>query len=248
MVDYMDDKAGNPISAFVGVWIVDARNHLNTFVEGLNNGLACESASLVEEYKRGRASVVVYLNVSPPQRRYGYHPPLDDPNKGDSSHVMVLVYNHHICKTGHGEGRHKQSVLVDVIDVREFPYIALPSLVRLYFVENELRDFRSGLKYLSVFKGTLNIVPFGPFREIHSIVRNDTIRDMIESPLQVVDDVTDNDGNVIWRAAHKVDFQEVLTSARLMLDVDFAEICLPEVLHERIKLLDVAVGPLDFQS
>jgi hypothetical protein len=256
--EYIRQNAGNP---FRGVWIEDLPEAerlkrfdrlKRQFVEigkGADYVLVKKWRSVSEEYVDANLSLVVYLHVVRTNDG-GRAGAIQDGHVGDLPPIAVLIFNLQPHHTGYIDGGDHKSMLVHIVESRQFPHLELASLVRLYFVEDKVGEkwmlppyrFEAGRGfYLRPFLSDRQRDPVGSqASELHNYV--------VQRCPEIMNGISDNQWNVGWVRGNRSDLEIIVSRMRILLDMDFTEVRFEEGLDEFYQLADVAVCPLDFQA
>lgn len=226
----------------------DAKNKLRQLKERWDNRLRIEKMSLLEEYRKGRLSIV--FNLQPTANldhvvsagAIGY--------EGAISDLRALVV---FCVNA-GDGRHakhgdQEPVFVDVVDFVEGPEGKIPSLVRLYVVENDVADIGSGMLYVSLFHGNGKVLPrfmewkMDP-RGFYSGIPNHLTGYMIKCGTEAMNSIAYNKRERDRKRLENLQLEDI--SARIVVHRNAIEIIHGGKLADAgINLVDVMVGPAD---
>lgn len=251
-----DDLGGS----FAGVWIGDLpkaeqlkrrnrlKNQLREMGQRFENRLVFERCSAAKLYISGRFSLLVYLDLAVASDE-ALDSSLQNRRVSDLENIAVLIFDLEVHEAGDIDRRDDELVLVDVVQFPQFPDLKLASRVRLYFVENELGEIGQGLLYRSIggrFK--FHVVPFFTSRETQPIyvdARNIN-DDVVECRPQVMNCIPDNERDLGWKRGGRVDLERISAGITIFLGDQFAEVRLQEGRDYVHKLMDVAVGPMNF--
>ena len=177
--------------------VKNARDNLAKLHQRFDDRLYCKGRTLAEEYNRSNAFVAVFFDWkgegadkagSLTSQLYTW------PGSG----VLVAVYDRYSPKDGSRKRCDDQLVFVDIIQGDELPNLKLPSRVRLYFLKDNFRNFRTGLTYQSIFSGFFHTLPFPTSGELGIFMGTNRVRHVIERASEIVNRVT-NDERHLWR-------------------------------------------------
>jgi hypothetical protein len=145
-------------------------------------------------------------------------------------------------------------MLVHYVKIVNSPNGEIPSLVRPYVVQDEKKEFRTGLLYLSAFHRSLDFVSGlsnGKLGEFIDGGRNNNLDDfeprIVERTFKVVDYVSDKQRDV--RDPSLIDdvvLEALVASIRVNLDARSATV--RNFGQPMLKVSDVLVGPFDLCS
>ncbi|MEX0802031.1 MAG: hypothetical protein WD688_01730 [Candidatus Binatia bacterium] len=259
VLDYVSVTTGRREDLrFSGVWIGDLpeaerlkrqnrfRTELTELRERWDNRLVLERCSLWEEYRRGRLSVACYL-----ERRAGHdHSEFASGMHGGAAigqPISVLIFRVDPRNGLDRDDGDEELVFVEVVELGDLPESKIPSLVRLYHIENMRGELGRGFLYRSEIMRGYKVLPFFAYRERDPVVVfPDEVRgNIVERGAQIVHDVANQERNFGWRRGERVELQEIAAGLRVLLNMNFAEVRLKKPLQDRFDSLDVVVGPLD---
>jgi hypothetical protein len=223
--------------------INNACNMLGELSERWNNRLVLENITFGEEYAKGRMSIALYFGLRAGQNfvRTALH-------REVLEHEVVFVAT---CERYVVDGEdincgNKELMLIDVVQGGNLPNLKIPSLVRLYLIDNEIGQIGRGFLYASIWLGGYNIVPFSACRKRNPIIARNSIDGyVIQSDPQIMNGITDNQGYFFWRLGDKIQLHDIISGLGIMFDMKSIRICLDKRLCRSMKILDVAIGPLD---
>lgn len=202
---------------------------------------------LVERYIKGELYVVVILRLSGESCKYAallkwtrnQFGPLSEIAKGcDGLRAKPK--------------RNEAPVLVDVVQLVQSPEAVSLSSVRIQPF-NDLLSILPHSVHLSVVSGYLILGDRDVFgdRESGLTGRNAAIcddefpRKVVESTVQILDNVSRNQGEVFGQRLGTHDISDVLSGIRILLRVDGVRVGGLELVKAGVEFLDVLVGPLD---
>jgi hypothetical protein len=218
--------------------------------------LSFERLSLAEQYRRGGLSIACYFQFGAglALKKYGFLRFVDAKSPLDiQTDILCLIFKANAANFLDGHDGDQQVVFVRVVEGADRPEANIASVVDAYVVGKQLGKIGEGFFYSSIRGMGTRIIPvfchrerdlITPYTEIRNTLQN-LNRDMVERGTQVVNDVAYDKATLGWRPVGRNDLDELLSGLAVCLDLNTAKITLEEVLKGRIKLLDVAVGPLD---
>lgn len=183
------------------------------------------------------------------------HFPLSVKGHGETSKNILVVVNSVNCD---GNGlciRDNQPMLINSVEFVEGPEGIIPSFVRFYRIQDEVGSALGNRFYRSQFTGDFEAFPIPLKREINIIEsgltcatsNSDLIGGNIESRAKIVDSVAEYQGNVFWDRLSNLQTEGIQTGLRVLLGNDFMCIGFGPRFKERFKVLDVLLGPIDFE-
>ena len=225
-----------------------ALNELRKLKERWDNRLSLKVTSLGKRYAEGRLSIICYARWNPEPGKlkstagcdinaYGAHP------------IAVVIHSAYPGKPVDANGWHEQLMFVDVVELADLPKRVVPSLVRAYLVKDHVYELGRGFCYQSQTRGLCYSVPRFVFGEVDPIVAladgtRDLAGDMVERHMQVMDRVSNYQGDLGWRRIRVVP-EEVRSGLFLRVDPKAVEVCVKEGGQNSLQLVDVAFGPFD---
>jgi hypothetical protein len=232
-----------------GVWVGDCpeaeqlkRLDCLEIDERWNNRLVLEQCSIGEQYIRGRLAVACYLHLAGNPDGVQNAAFVDNKRHIDKL-ISVLIFCANPSQGLDRGNRDEELVLVDVVQLPNFPDIKVPSAVRLYLVTNEDCEIGEGSLYRSEILGGYKILPFVPYRERNSVIvfPDKEGCDIIEGASEIVNCIADDKGRIQWGIGNRIQLKQILPG----ISVQFAEVRIEERFKDVIQLVDVAVGPLN---
>jgi hypothetical protein len=223
------------------------RGRLRELKQRWDNRLILEREPWGEAYLAGRLSVVCYLQAI--GRLDGEVCTSAQHGNADiAKGVLALVYGANANHAPNVNDGNEESVLVEVVKLRDFPKMEVPSFVRLYRVHDEVGKIGEGFLYASQGPGVgYKLVPFFAYRERDPIIvlPNGVEGNVVEGRSEVVDNISDDKWNLGWKRAERGYLQKMLPWFSLTVHPDCAEFRIEKCVKDRLQIIDVAIGPLD---
>lgn len=241
------EKIDSAASHFAEVESLKALDRLNgefaELAERFKDGFVLERCSWSEAYAEGRISLIMYFNWSREclvgRKALAGHKPTHKT-------LAALIFNAHPGSKGLVDRRNDQAMLVDTIKLGEFPQQKLTSLVRLYHVENELRELGHSRLYRSVMSGRYYLVPRFGRGQRHPFLAGYCDHDVIECGSQVMNDISDNERDTGWELCHGDSLDALLSGLGIVLNRQSCEVRIQKGAALTEKFVDVVLGPLGF--
>lgn len=222
--------------------------------ERWKNQAALEGHSVAEKYAAGCLSLVCDLNVSLASGnadgaqtvRDGCHFPKEE----RFARVVFKADVPDVLEMNLGD---EEFVFVQNVESVKLPDgLSIPSLVRLYGIQNEVADPFGGLMFESAIDGVFHFLPGIVNRKLRELSPlpggskfNITGR-IVQGGSEVVDRISDNAHHALRNAFKWNDVKAIVASVRIALDGNFVRVTLLESGKFRVQLRDVLFGPLDF--
>ena len=228
----------------------DARNELRELEERWDNRLTFENLSFVEKYRVGRLSVALYLNISGHTCKVQYSALANHQSAVGKSHRPDFGVD--VCQSSDGNRRNQQPVLVDYVETVQSTEGAIPSVViGFYDIKQDGDDVGTRNLYFSPVNSCFKFLPCISEGEIRvtrwrsTRHRNDLTSHEIQGRAQVMDHVTDNQGNFTGKRLGHFELNEATARILLFLDVKTAKVSFDECGEYPIELVDMLFGPFD---
>jgi len=235
----------------------DRQNAIDGYNEAAkrwHDQMARYRCTFAEDYCRGAVAIVYELKLSASGR------PKDDgliqegfPPDGES--LALLVFHHKTSQLVNLQLRCQEPVLVrDVELVKLVEGFSLPSLVRLYGVQEFVRDDEEGNEFQSVIDKSFQLVPIWIYRESGPVFvfagtfgSGDSIPSVVKGSMEVMQSIAQDRSEVVWNGLSRDDLNKLITSFRISLDGDrVSTFIAPEELGGlRVEIADVVVGPFN---
>jgi len=228
----------------------DATNELRELEERWDNRLTFENLSFVEKYREGRLSVALYFNIAGHAYKVQYSTLVNYQSAVAKNHRPDFGVD--VCQGNDGNRRNQQPVLVDYIETVQSAEGAIPSVViGFYDIKQDGDDVGTCNLYFSsvnscfkflpcISEGEIRVTRWGSTRH-----RNDLASHEVQGGAQVMDRVTDNQGNFAGKRLGYFELNEAASRILLFLDVKTAKVCFDECGEYPIKLVDMLFGPFD---
>ena len=163
--------------------------------------------------------------------------------------VMVFVSHRQPVQVNSVNYGHKGNVLVPDIQVVDCKEEVIPSFVWPYRVENEVPDALGDGLYWSAIQSTYKTIPVPVKRETRIVgwppseVSYEFVPNKVEGRPEVVENVPDNGGKIVWGVVREGNVNRVLTGT--VIKLDGRRLQAEEGVDSPFKLVDVLVGPFD---
>lgn len=238
------------------------RHQLDALQERWENRLTRKDFhALGESYARGRLALVCYLQATPIVVAEEVHATACVNRKAaiPKDVFVLLIEKCNVSQLCDSDGGHDQIVLVDVVGLPDLPQQKVPSTVRLYALEQEHDEAGKCFHYatarwrfLSRFgghEGLTKRLPRFIGWETYSRRRNasrahHSSHDVVESGAEIMERVPYRQ-NQVHRNGRCLDMEVLRAGLRVALFDQFAEIGLDVQAEQSVRLLEVAVGPID---
>jgi hypothetical protein len=216
-----------------------------------NDRLTVQGRPLVEQYKQGWLTLVCDLAISK-SRQGPFSDPLssDDP-RADDVLLASLIFQANVSHNVHAHHREQEPVFVDNVHIVQGPEGIIPSLVRLYGLHNEVTDLFGGLLYQSAVDGNFKCVSgFSEWKPSVIVVTTEPPKDnfvnsTIESGLEIMKRVSDDEGKVAANKLRYFDFKEILSCLRITVDAEYVNAACGEATDRTVEVVNVLLGPLN---
>jgi len=228
--------------------LYNARDDLRQLMQRWDNRSIVENISLAEEYAKGRLSIVCYVEIC----RSSYR--LDSSAISDSETcindlIVVIVMRAYSGQLCDGNNRDQQSMLVNDVESVKGPQEIIPSFVWFDDIGNQIADILPGHVYLPTVDRCYEFFPCVTDRETGIPgwdipgFGNNLTGHKVQGGTQIMDDVTNNQGNLGWQRIG-IERQNIVPS-EVLIDMQTVKVSFEECAKARLKILDVAVGPFD---
>lgn|SRR6266576_404379 len=233
--------------------VYDTRHELRKLYERWEHRLTPYNfLSLAEQYVKGRLTVALDVNLL--RRPDKTHLPraADDTEGAINQLKTLLVFRIHAVEGDHRHDGNEQPVLVgDIEAMQRVQRIALPSLVRLYDVDNECGKVGQRSLYRSAIDGRYKFLSRLADCEPRMLVLSEVRATanfplhIIERRAEVVNAVADVQGNHGGNGFLQSELETIVSGIRIFLYAQTAKVALDESINERIQVSDVLIGPYD---
>jgi hypothetical protein len=211
---------------------------------------AAEGQSVSENYANGRFAIICDFNFSPSGGEFGRVLSSGSPLR-KLEHLATLVFVAKVPQPFEMHMGNKQPVLVlNVESVQGPDGIAIPSLVWLYDIHDEIDDPFGGLMFESAVNGDYKFIPSIAYRKL-SVLRPlacgtelNIIGNKIESGAQVVQSVSDDAHKFPWHGCTRLELERIVASFRISFNEDSVRASV-DAHQETTDVSDVLFGPLD---
>jgi hypothetical protein len=223
--------------------VQDSRDELGKLMERWDKRLTAKD-SLVEKYLEARLSITLKLNIFGKPHYIEFSVATDGEgapcNNGSPSDGID------ICESGNRYDRNQQGVFVHNVGIVQCAQGAVPSLVRLYVVDDQIDNIGSRSLYRSTIDGAYKFLP-ARLKWKSSVltgVCNDFVGSEVERGTQIMDGVP-QDGRNIFREFLDGFVSEYVMPSLIFLDAETVKISFDEVRQNGVELVDVLTGPFD---
>jgi hypothetical protein len=212
-----------------------------------------ESLSFVEQYRDGNLSLIFDMptefNRDLVGRLLGSSP------CGSLHNFPMLIFHLDALSGRKFNNGQEQSVLVINVQDVNAPDRVIPSLVRLYFVEDKFEKSGRGAVYFNPTKRTFHLLSYrenGEFGLIVGARRTEFGQNrhpcVIESAMEIVDGISKDQSNVVndLIPITKVMLQHFISTVRIYLDR--SRVTIWQSGNDGFQFSDVMLGPVDFQA
>ena len=226
-----------------------ARDELRQLMQRWDNRLTLERLTFAERYREGRLAVALELEFAG-HRQHIYFTACVD-SKGAIGECRRSCTTVDVRQRGNADNRRQPEMFVtDIQAVQDEDGITIPSLVRLYDVEDQSNDIGASHLYLSAIKGGFQFLPVGTDWEL-DVFRaapgafDEFDRHVVKHGAKVMEDVAKPQLDFIGYWLRHCERQDVNARIRIVLDRQTVRIRLQEFGELPIKLVDVLIGPFD---
>ena len=217
-----------------------AINTYRNLIESFNNRFTLKDISIPEKYLEGRISIA--LNVHFTHSANGMDKiPIADNHANIFYFKAILAFNANVRDFAYSNDWDQKSVFIHSIETIDPPQGIIPSLVRLYNIEDQSSDFGSrGDLYFSFFNSDYKILPSFMKREMNFVASDNTISNKIKGCSQIMNYVTDDKRNFPWNGLSHTELNLIISSIRIFLYRQAIKISSFEKLSDtEIKLVDM---------
>lgn len=125
--------------------------------------------------------------------------------------------------------------------------LAIPSLVRLYNVHDELEDVFGGVMFQSQFNGAFKVISGRVDREYgdRGIVMGNVQPSGIECTSEVAEGFGERGQEVNWHGLWRFKPEQVVSGLRIMLNDDRIGVSVAGIRDHGVKIVDVLLGPFN---
>jgi hypothetical protein len=213
------------------------------------NRTASQGHTLVENYRAGRLTIVCNLDIAVTHRDGGTaNTALDDQPVRDSKVLASLIFCANLSDKVKAHISKQEHVLINDVELMELPEeIPIPSLVRLYDIQVESKDWRSGLLFQSTIDGSGKFLPGfidWEFAVLVSLFLSDSVEGVIKSGAEVVEGIADNGHQVVWHGLCRFELDRIISAIRIMINPYNVRATIAQCSESRVKIIDMLIGPL----
>ena len=226
----------------------DAADKLRELHQRWDNRLVLEGHSFVEVYKHGRLTIVCDLEFS--SLRKGNDSSFE--SKSQSSPLRAsVIFQSKIRKHSELYDWKQKHVFVEDVKFVESADGFIPSIVRFYDIHNEVDDLFGGLVYVSTLNGSYKIIPGAVDRKLSvfgssaSNFEQNIAHGEIQSALEIVDGISDEQCKIVWNGLCLSDLQNILIGIRVVLNEQSVEVSCLKEFEPTVKVVDVLFGPFN---
>lgn len=230
-------------------------NEFGKLRERWDNRIVLEEVSLAEKYIDGRLGLLAYGYfgcVGKTKRRrfalgieYQTHRAADEYRFAIQRNIEV------------GNGRfpsrwNDEVVLVDLVQRTEPIKVALPSNVRLYFLDNSRLGTGEGLLYRGNVGVRYETFPFFVKGKLKYLLpryiserANDLDSHVVQRGAQIMDDISDDERNWFWKKLLGNENEGECAIPPIIISAKTVRFGGDKLVHDGFEFVDVAVGPLN---
>lgn len=236
------------------------RDELGALGERWENRISAKDFRVIgESYAKGRISLLLYFNVVGGGKTDGLAGLSSGDMGGDSdAYAVHLINKRYTVQCPQGEGGQDQVVFVDVVGLPDFPEAKFASSVRLYRVQQEILQAGDCFHYSTIrwrsftrlgrVEGLLKKVPRVVGWETYSFRTasfgpHNAGRDVVQGCAEAVEGISKGEDEIGWRRLSLN--EEVVSSLRVSLSDQGAEVLFGIPGEIKFNLTEVAVGPID---
>ena len=213
---------------------------------------ASQGHTLAENYCAGRIALVCDLDVSVSPCDIRSDSAGNDEPITDAKILARLIYCADVADKIELILCNRQHVLVDNVEVVEIPEngpiagFPIPSVVRLYLINDDLENGLGSLMFQSAIHGGQKLLSSLVDQELAVNVssRCHAVQGVVESGPQVVDRIAENKQDVIGHRLSRTNLDRIISTVRIVIDGYGVRAVLAEGVHQQAKLVDVLIGPL----
>lgn len=217
--------------------------------ERWNNRIVFKDLIFSEDYLKLRFAVVVDLNLRPVPHQshracaaYLYFADHDD--------AAVCVSSEHLLEDGGLQNGNDQVVFVEIVQFAGSPKRFVPSLGRVYLIQDEPLSLWESSRYRHFSEGLFKAIPILVNREGDPLGRFPAgacqhVPGIIKGATQIMNGVADEQGRIVgdWSG---IKAQDVFASFRVLIGNETIKVLRSEPFDKRIEIRDVLLGPFNF--
>jgi hypothetical protein len=238
-----------------------ARHAFRNFVERLNDRLTLVGNSYVEQYRNGRMALILRCELSFPTKFDVEARFLSKDRLLVDKRIAFIVLKAKLGKPHHIEYWDQQLMFVEDVQIVQGPKGAIPSLVGLYDIQQEIDDQRDSgisgetLLFQSAIDLTYKFLPLianwkpcpviglsgcDGFKSL--VVQN------IQGAFEIMQDIADDESAARHVESGLVNLKSNTVAPFVFLDADGVKIRFGESLKQLIQVTDVLHGPFNLTS
>jgi hypothetical protein len=164
--------------------------------------------------------------------------------------IAVLIFDIDIQQAGDISGGDKQSMLVDIVKLADFPQLKFSSRVRLYFIKN--KRGKIGIPLSNKPKGSkgLHVAPsLGHWKaDPVGFGIGKLCDDMVKGGPKIVNGVSNDGWNFRWIRGSQIDLNRICSGLTIFLGKDYGEVRFEEGHNCKHKFLEMTVCPLNLET
>lgn len=228
-------------------------NNYKKMAQRFKDGMALERYSIAEKYAHGSFALVCDLNISPRGRNAdeieAVHGSCQFEKAVRFARLVFVADVPDVLEMDLGD---EEFVLVENVESVKLPDGSpIPSLVRLYHVQDEVADPFGGLMFESAVDGVFHFIPgvinrkLGELGALAGGGKLDVAGCVVESGSEIMKRVSDDAHDTFRHPFKRDDMKGIVSSIRIVLDGDFVRMASLEGGEFLVEFQDVLSGPLD---
>ncbi|MGC2610794.1 MAG: hypothetical protein WA320_12015 [Candidatus Sulfotelmatobacter sp.] len=238
-----------------------ARHAFRNFVERLNDRLTLVGNSYVEYYRKGRMALILRCELSFPTKFDVKARFLSEDRPFVDKRIAFIVLKAKVGKPHHIEYWEQQLMFVEDVQIVQGPNGAIPSLVGLYDIQEEIDNQRDSgisgetLLFQSAINSTYQLLPlvanWKPCPMVGFSGRDgfkSLVVENIQGAFEIVQGIADDESTARHIESRFVDLKSNAVAPSVFLDADGVKIRLGESLQQLIQVTDVLHGPFNLTS
>ena len=236
------------------------QNAINRYSEAAqrwHNDLARYRCTFAEDYCRGAVAIVYEIKVAA-ERRLESEGLIQEGALLGGESLALLVFHHQTSQLINLQLGNQQPMLIRNVElVKLVEGFALPSFVRLYGVQEFVRDSSEGAEFQSAIDKSFQLCPGWIDRELGPVFvfagemgGSDPIPSVVKGRMQVVESIAQNQSEAIWQGLNRNDLDKLIARFRIGLNGDSVStfVAAEETGGLSIEIVDVLIGPTNFQT
>lgn len=226
----------------------NAARKLRELFKRWDNRLTLAGQSFVEVYKHGRMTVVCDLEIACLRKENG---PGFKSESDTAPMLASVVFEAKIREYSELYDWKQKHVFIEDVEFVKCAEGVIPSRIRLYDIHDEVDDLFGGLLYVSTRNGAYKTIPGIVDRKLSvlgaysSPAENHVANGKIQSTLEVMNSISDDERKSVWNRFSLSDLQNILASIRVMLYQQSVEVTALENLDVAVQVRDVLLGPFN---